>query len=137
MPSGSNRQEGAEMGFWCECGYAWKGTKPETRQHQGEYLSVVEQEKWQEEVSRAIASFVQASASGLKDKWFDDSGYFNSVYPRDQSDEEIIHDLVSSTRLSWGVDVYRCPECQRVYIQEASDTNWWMKYQYAERIGTP
>ena len=48
------------MGFGCECGYAWKGTLPETRQHEGEYLTLIERERWLEEASEAIASFVQA-----------------------------------------------------------------------------
>jgi hypothetical protein len=125
------------MGFGCECGYAWKGTLPETRQHEGEYLTLIEREQWLEEASEAIASFVQASASGLRDQWFDGTKYFNSQYPRDLPDGEVILDLLFATRMGKGVDVYRCPQCRRVYIQEQQDTNWWLKYQYVERNGTP
>jgi hypothetical protein len=125
------------MGFACECGYAWKGTLPETRQHEGEYLSVIEREQFIREASEAIASLVEALALGQRDRWFDQSKYFNSLYPRDAQVAEVIHDLLSAIRMSKGVDVYRCPQCQRVYIQEQPETNWWLKYQYDKRIGTP
>jgi hypothetical protein len=124
------------MGFGCECGYAWKGTLPETRDHEGEYLSLVELEQWEREVVGAIGSFLRALASGERDRWFDESTYFNHHYPRDLPDEEVIGDLLTATRLPRGVCVYRCPQCLQVYIQEHGDSNRWMKYEYVESIGT-
>ncbi len=125
------------MGFHCECGFAWKGTLPETRQDQGDYLTLIEQEEWMEEASEAITSFVEASASGLRDQWFDGSKYFNSVYPRDLPDREVIRDLLFATQRSRGVEVFRCPRCRRVYIEEQTGTNRWLTYQFVERNGNP
>ena len=110
---------------------------PETRRHEGDYLTLVEREQWLEEASTAIASFVNASRTGFRDQWFDESEYFNSQYHRELPDGEVIHDLLSAIRLSKGVGVYRCPQCRRVYIQEQSETNMWMTYEYVKTTGTP
>lgn len=120
------------MSFGCECGYTWSGVREETRQHEGEYLSVVEREEWMDEASRAIASLAEASAKGMRDQWFDESKYFKSAYPRDLPDVEVFYDLLRNTRMSRGIDVYRCPKCQRVYLQEAADSSQYMKYQRVE-----
>lgn len=124
------------MGFGCECGYSWKGTLPETLQHEGEYTSLIEREQWMVEAAAAIASFIDASASGLRDQWFEESKYFNSLYPRDLPVREVIHDLLTTTRMSKALEVYRCPQCRRVYIQEQLDTNQWLEYQYVETTGS-
>jgi predicted metalloprotease len=80
--------------------------------------------KWQTEFdnasqnsSQALKDFFNAVESGTKDAWLTEFFNQSTVYSRlDMA--TIVADIVSKCGSKEGHSVFRCPECERLYVQK-------------------
>ena len=118
--------------FACQCGHIMRDNVS-THEFGGEFYWDKDREDWLEEVSEAIASFIQAVASGKREEWFEQSPhfrhYFNQAYLPAGPDREVIFDLLLSATLEKALAVYRCPNCMRLYLQQEPGKNMWLEFR--------
>jgi hypothetical protein len=93
--------------------------------------------RWQTETesdsqarARVIESFLSVVESGNSVSWIQD--YFGGDYPLDLSNSEVIEDIIAKVSNSTGRSVYRCPECERIYVQKEFYSDEWACYEKAE-----
>ena len=75
-----------------------------------------------------VAKFLEARDNGNRDEWI--RNHFLPEYPLDIPDASVISDILS--RVTKGRCVYRCTECESLYIQKEFFSNEWTHYKKAD-----
>ena len=66
--------------------------------------------------SHDISAFIKAISNGQREQWI--QNYFFEGYPRDISDAEVIHDIISMFAAKYEQDIYQCEKCGRIAVQK-------------------
>jgi hypothetical protein len=89
--------------------------------------------QWQDEreaqdtaAAEVLKEFVAAIEGGDTQTWL--NSYFQIDYPPVDLATAVL-DIHSKERRKLGHSVYRCPECEKIYIQKEYFTNEWTCYE--------
>ena len=112
--------------FPCHCGYVISDSSSpcpfsgELRwEHETDYIT--------EKSIETVKDFLQAVENGKRDEWI--RKYFFDIYPLDLDIAEIIDDIYTDVSNEKGRRVYKCPECERIYLQKEFYTDEWICYE--------
>jgi hypothetical protein len=119
--------------FGCKCGFRLESLSSGT-DNQGLYVDRGEFESWIEGISSILDAFGKAIAEGEREDWLT-SNFFSGHPPFDIGNEAIIQDLIMYGLTATGLYAYRCPECSRIYLQEAPGRNQWGRYSLEGHVG--
>jgi hypothetical protein len=86
-----------------------------------------EQEAVSSTAFEGVRAFLSAVAAGRREAWL--AFHFGSDFPRFDDDADAIYQICFKAGLDTGRCVYRCPECQRLHVQEARFENRWICYE--------
>lgn len=93
--------------------------------------------KWQNETESQsqdrnadIKDFLVSIENGEGERWIKD--YFDEGYPQDRATSDIIEDITSRVEGRSGRCVYRCPDCERIYVQKEFYSDERTCYEKAE-----
>ncbi|MBI4747307.1 MAG: hypothetical protein HY774_02395 [Acidobacteria bacterium] len=116
-----------DMGtFTCECGHVIRDTTYPT-DGAGMLYWEADQEAIHVQATSAVRDFLAVRASYQRDWWL--RSFFSTEYPVDLDDAAIIDDIYSKFAFEYGLSVYQCPKCQRIYVQKRSFENRWIGYK--------
>ena len=85
-----------------------------------------DQELFDEAVCRAIAAFFAAARTGRRAEWV--NTYFSPKYPTDESDEQIVSDILHSYEQLVHLSVAECFQCGRLWLQREPGVNSYRSY---------
>lgn len=102
--------------FTCACGHVIRDTTYPT-DGAGMLYWEKDQEAINVQVASAVRDFLAVRASYQRDWWL--KSFFSSDYPVDLDDADIIDDIYSKFAFEYGLSVYQCPQCQRIYVQKS------------------
>lgn len=116
-----------DMGtFACACGYVIRDTTYPT-DGAGTLYREADQEAITIQATSAVRDFLAVRAGHQRDWWL--KSFFSTEYPVDLDDADIIDDIYSKFAFEYGLSVYQCPKCQRIYVQKRSFENRWIGYK--------
>jgi hypothetical protein len=116
--------------FACRCGYIISDSVYP--------CPLVGRLKWQPETENEsqernidVKDFLAALDKGTDKDWVKNyfAGRYFELYPHQITIGDVINDIASRAEHKEGRCVYRCPECERVYIQREFYTDDWTCYK--------
>ena len=120
--------------FICRCGYIISDSVYPCPLV-GEIKWQTETEDQSQERSHDIKEFLSAVDNGTDKTWV--RNYFTEdyaeSYPHDITKRAVIEDITSRAEHKSGRVVYKCPECERMYIQREFYTDDWTCYEKADQ----
>ena len=93
---------------------------------EGWILRDQDQEGYYEGTSQDIAAFFAAIQSGRRSDWI--AEYFTSQYPREVSEESIVHDIIAHHKRLLVLSVAECEQCGRLWVQRGPGVNQYRSY---------
>ena len=121
--------------FACHCGYIISDVKypcPLAGQLKWE----TETESESQERNKHVKDFLAAVENGTDKDWVKNyfAGKYFEMYPNQITIADVIGDISSRAENKAGRCVYRCPECERIYIQREFYTDDWICYEKAKEL---
>lgn len=116
------------MSYLCVCGHVIKDNVypcPET----GDLKWQTESDRVSQDMLVAFKGFIDAVENGKKDEWLSD--FFSPGYRRVDV-ARAIYDIFEEYEHSEGHSVYRCLECERIYIQKEYRSDEYSCYEKRE-----
>lgn len=85
-----------------------------------------DQEAFYHRVSQDVAGFYAAVHAGDRAKWLAEN--FSMGYPTDVSDEDVVHDILSSRSNAVMLSIAECDTCGRLWVQREPAGNSYLSY---------
>ena len=119
--------------FACRCGYIISDVEYPCP-FAGQLKWEPETENESQDRNSDVKDFLAARENGTDKEWvknYFDGGYFER-YPNQITIGDVIEDIASRASHKEGRCVYRCSECERIYIQREFGTDDWTCYEKAK-----
>jgi hypothetical protein len=119
--------------FACRCGYIIRDNDypcPLTGQLKWQTETESESEERNSDVKDFLAALENESDKDWVKNYF--AGRYFELYPDQITIGDVIEDIASRASNKDGRCVYRCPECERIYIQREFYTDDWTCYEKVE-----
>ena len=83
-------------------------------------------ERFDEDFTQKVEAFLKAIREGRREEWI--ATNFSEVYPGNQSDADIISDIVSSSFHAQALCMAECENCGRLWLQRGVELNEYRSF---------